>query len=215
MVKVRIENAWPLRATGLFAVAGGLDKDGKPKSAEELEEMLVRLFSEIDSDGSGHLDRSEVEELSGRLGTKLTSLQLNTAMMQMDEDGSGEVDLDEFRVWWQKQASAGEIDVAPIRTIVEHREHELTGQIAYKVLWAHDSKIQRSTWLSREQISKDVVSVRPPGDGRELGDIVVCGVCWWACWLIGGDIARPTTVHSQTPHPLVIPLTGRLPSRRL
>ena len=58
------------------------------------------MLPEIDEDGSGLLDREEVAQLSERLGAPLTKVKLDAAMMDMDEDGSGEVDFDEFKDWW-------------------------------------------------------------------------------------------------------------------
>lgn len=51
-------------------------------------------------DGSGLLDREEVAQLSKRLGAPLTKVKLDAAMANMDHDGSGEVDFDEFKDWW-------------------------------------------------------------------------------------------------------------------
>lgn len=66
------------------------------------EEELKQLFSKIDEDGSGLLDRDEVAALSEQLGAPLTKVKLDAAMADMDEDGSGEVDFDEFRAWWAR-----------------------------------------------------------------------------------------------------------------
>ena len=61
---------------------------------------LRELFDLIDEDRSGSLDRAEIQNLAGRLGKHLTVDQLDEAMAEMDEDGGGEVDFDEFQTWW-------------------------------------------------------------------------------------------------------------------
>ena len=52
--------------------------------------------------GSGGLDGEEVGRLVKELtGKKLSKGQLKKAMRAMDTDGSGVVEFDEFRVWWE------------------------------------------------------------------------------------------------------------------
>ena len=58
------------------------------------------LFNEMDADGSGSLDRGEIEHLCERLGKKMTSEQIDAAMVEMDEHKNGSVDADEFVHWW-------------------------------------------------------------------------------------------------------------------
>ena len=74
------------------ALAAGL-------SEEEVERLLA-LFSQIDVDGGGTLDRDEVGELAKGIGLSLDDADLADAMAQMDDDRSGEVDFDEFCTWW-------------------------------------------------------------------------------------------------------------------
>ena len=67
--------------------------------------MTVRaLFDSIDEDGSGYLDREEMEKAAAMLGAKLGFLmseeQINHQWELMDPDGDGEVTFDEFQAWW-------------------------------------------------------------------------------------------------------------------
>eukprot|EP01052_Picozoa_sp_SAG31_P042607 SAG31_NODE_6821_length_1878_cov_1.327150_2_plen_364_part_00 len=71
------------------------------------EAQLLQLFDEIDTDGSGLLDREEVANLAESLGAPLSTSELDQAMLEMDEDGSGEVDFEEFRLWFSKQEEGG------------------------------------------------------------------------------------------------------------
>eukprot|EP01052_Picozoa_sp_SAG31_P023858 SAG31_NODE_1992_length_6709_cov_3.654870_8_plen_251_part_00 len=65
------------------------------------------FFADIDSDGSGTLDRTEIERLASRLGVTLRKKELDAAMEAMDDDGSGEVDFEEFLDWWREQQGEG------------------------------------------------------------------------------------------------------------
>ena len=75
---------------------------------KEQREAIKDLFIETGDDGSLLLDRSEVKHLAIMMGQKLNSKELDMAMAEMDEDGSGEVDFDEFFAWWvsDKEESA-------------------------------------------------------------------------------------------------------------
>ena len=92
-----------LDAGAAKSLLGGGNLLGAQKFAGEVR--LMELFREIDSDGSGSLERDEVAQLSKKLGRLLTPVELNEAMMAMDGDGSNSVDMEEFKSWWRGEAS--------------------------------------------------------------------------------------------------------------
>ena len=63
-----------------------------------------QVFDSLDEDGSGFLDRAEVEKASGVLGAGLgfimSAEELDKQFTAMDPDGDGEVTFEEFQVWW-------------------------------------------------------------------------------------------------------------------
>lgn len=68
------------------------------------------MFSTVDEDGSGNLDREEVRKCLDLLGMPIVESELDAAMRAMDEDGSDEVDFAEFFAWWkvvQEREAAG------------------------------------------------------------------------------------------------------------
>lgn len=70
---------------------------------EEMQLDEVReLFDEIDEDGGGSLDKGEVGELLEKLGLDVTDEKVDSIMFEMDADGQGEVELQEFLWWWKK-----------------------------------------------------------------------------------------------------------------
>ena len=73
--------------------------------------VLLKMFATIDKDQSGALDREEVGAALRGLGQHLDSAQLDAVMSEMDEDGNGVVDFEEF-VMWYKDPSAGSQDIA-------------------------------------------------------------------------------------------------------
>ena len=67
---------------------------------DALREEAEQLFAEVDEDGSGTLDAEEVQQLASRLGLKLDRVAAKEAMDVMDADGGGDVDFEEFWMWW-------------------------------------------------------------------------------------------------------------------
>jgi len=69
-------------------------------TAEEMDNMLNLAFKEFDVDGSGFMDVTELENLCRRLNTPLNPSETQSAQRQLDTDGSGRVELFEFKNWW-------------------------------------------------------------------------------------------------------------------
>eukprot|EP00567_Pseudictyota_dubia_P001871 CAMPEP_0197464540 /NCGR_PEP_ID=MMETSP1175-20131217/64075_1 /TAXON_ID=1003142 /ORGANISM="Triceratium dubium, Strain CCMP147" /LENGTH=422 /DNA_ID=CAMNT_0043000521 /DNA_START=3 /DNA_END=1272 /DNA_ORIENTATION=- len=57
---------------------------------------LVDAFAVFDEDGSGNTSRDEVKEIMEKFGQKLTDAELDAVMKEVDTDGDGQIDFDEF-----------------------------------------------------------------------------------------------------------------------
>ena len=57
-------------------------------------------FNKFDKDGSGSIDREELADLSKELGSELTEEQLKNALKDLDLNGDGVIDIDEFARWY-------------------------------------------------------------------------------------------------------------------
>ena len=67
------------------------------------EGKIRELFELADADNSGALDKGEVKALAASLGKPgLSRSVLDAAWKDMDSDGSGDVDYEEFAAWWRK-----------------------------------------------------------------------------------------------------------------
>jgi len=71
--------------------------DGTP--AERLS-IVSRFFIECDIGEKGYLTPFEFSNLSSNLGVELTNAELREAIMLIDEDGNGQVELVEYIEWW-------------------------------------------------------------------------------------------------------------------
>ena len=68
---------------------------------DEMELAQVRkMFDEIDTDSGGTLDQNETKALFVKLNVPLEDDQYQQVMSELDPEGDGEVDFDEFQHWW-------------------------------------------------------------------------------------------------------------------
>lgn len=81
-----------------------------------------RAFDKIDEDGSGELDREEIGRLSKDLGKPLTGSALDAFMAEIDTDGSGLVDYEEFFVWYSAGVDNTGLTAEKQREIYERAE---------------------------------------------------------------------------------------------
>ena len=64
---------------------------------------LEELFAEVDTDGGGTIGRDELRLLMIKLGRQVSGSELDRIMRFIDEDRSGEIELNEFREWWRME----------------------------------------------------------------------------------------------------------------
>mmetsp|Transcript_29921 Transcript_29921/g.88966 ORF Transcript_29921/g.88966 Transcript_29921/m.88966 type:complete len:519 (-) Transcript_29921:688-2244(-) len=57
---------------------------------------LVDAFAVFDEDGSGSTSKAEVKEIMEKFGQKLTEAELTQVMKEVDTDGDGQIDFEEF-----------------------------------------------------------------------------------------------------------------------
>jgi len=69
-------------------------------TAEEMDAMLNQAFTEYDMDQSGYINSAELSGLCAQLNTPLNPSEANQALRQLDRDGSGKIELFEFKNWW-------------------------------------------------------------------------------------------------------------------
>ena len=64
------------------------------------ENEVKVAFNKYDADGSGAIDKEELGELSKELGHELTPDELDKALKDLDLNGDGVIDMNEFSRWW-------------------------------------------------------------------------------------------------------------------
>ena len=94
-----------------FIKEAGIEVDSDQVSLEAMQAALkahylqkkmdvTEVFAEMDTDGSGYLDRAEIEKGVATLGLLIGPEDFESMMKEMDPDGDGEVTLQEFTGWW-------------------------------------------------------------------------------------------------------------------
>lgn len=78
------------------AVQAGLDAAGKGVNVQ-------RAFARYDKDGSGMIERDELDLVLQDLGVTVTQPRLDAAFAELDADDSGSVSFDEFARWFASQ----------------------------------------------------------------------------------------------------------------
>ncbi|CAG9760683.1 unnamed protein product [Ceutorhynchus assimilis] len=66
------------------------------EDAEAMQEELKEAFRLYDKEGNGYITTSTLKEILKELDDKLTSEELDGIIAEIDSDGSGTVDYDEF-----------------------------------------------------------------------------------------------------------------------
>ena len=62
------------------------------------------IFNKYDQDGSGFVDKEELQHLCMEMGTRLTEDELNLAVKIIDTNGDGKIAFPDFKKWWDSDA---------------------------------------------------------------------------------------------------------------
>jgi len=166
-------------------------EDEQPKDKE-----LKDAFALFDTDDSGTISKSELQQLMKRLGKTLSELELDSMMNEADTDGNNEIDFNEFKsimeggknrrkkktnaqsMWVMAgrraaykrkitEASTDMIDVPPI-SILNADSFEVIGQPEIQLL-QEESHLMRWSCMYRSQLQQDDMRVHSfPHDKHNL-----------------------------------------------
>jgi len=93
---------------------------------------MFEVFTEMDTDGTGTLDQDELSELARSMGKVFSKREMGEAMRQMDADGSGGVDFQEFITWWEENRTKKGTWVGMLKE--RQRERAWAGQTKKRLL---------------------------------------------------------------------------------
>ena len=72
-----------------------------PMDREARREKLRQVFSQLDTNADGRIDRAEFRELLATLGSSLSAAEADAAFADIDRNGNGSIDVDELALWWK------------------------------------------------------------------------------------------------------------------
>jgi len=121
-------------------------EEGGPEVVE-----IKRAFAMFDSDQSGSISVAELKALASELGEELTDKGATELASEIDKDGSGEIDFEEFQLWWR--VNAGNI------------KERLAKQIAMEALNEESFTLQRELAAMAAEVQG--MSSKPDADVTE------------------------------------------------
>lgn len=87
---------------------GAINRDEDEDSDSDDEEIenfrrreVKKMFDVVDTDGSGYIDKVEIESLLRKLGKDYSRELLNTGFFAIDKDCSGHIEFAEFYGWYK------------------------------------------------------------------------------------------------------------------
>ena len=67
--------------------------------ADEAE--MKKFFDEVDTDGSGQVDASELKNIMAAMGVTLTDEECNAKLARIDKSGDGKISFEEFKATFE------------------------------------------------------------------------------------------------------------------
>eukprot|EP00746_Dinoflagellata_sp_MGD_P054469 gnl/MRDRNA2_/MRDRNA2_238572_c0_seq1.p1 gnl/MRDRNA2_/MRDRNA2_238572_c0~~gnl/MRDRNA2_/MRDRNA2_238572_c0_seq1.p1 ORF type:complete len:292 (-),score=62.73 gnl/MRDRNA2_/MRDRNA2_238572_c0_seq1:12-887(-) len=95
------------RVSKLEASNVDLQSPTHTKLPPEARERLQEVFKTYDKDKSGSIDLTELHDMCNELGAKITKEQAQDLMTELDTDGNGIIDFEEFVNFWCMHPSLG------------------------------------------------------------------------------------------------------------
>ncbi len=81
-----------------MALNPGLLRAGSTKKS-----MADIMFEKFDADQSGTIDDGEMHLLCNKMGYLITAAETKLVVKALDLDGSGKIDKNEFKIWWNRE----------------------------------------------------------------------------------------------------------------
>ena len=181
-------------------------------------------FREVDQDGDGTLDKSEVKKLCEALGMKpLKPKQVGQLMADIDIDCNGVISIDEFTLWWLERGDAvyrpaippGPGDASWAQRVADHERNAeqvqqeriaRQGRAAKFKAGVRQVGAMKNMMRSVGNIRKGSSSSTANGNGSGYSADIGSG------WKSNFDVEKPTTGEQRNGG---VPMPPKRPSTRL
>ncbi|XP_050523873.1 troponin C, isoallergen Bla g 6.0101-like [Daktulosphaira vitifoliae] len=96
IAEVDADGSGELEFEEFVALAAGFLTEDEPEDAEAMQAELKEAFRLYDKEGNGYITTVVLREILKELDDKITNEDLDMMIEEIDSDGSGTVDFDEF-----------------------------------------------------------------------------------------------------------------------
>jgi len=138
------------------------------KEAKDLTEEQVAEFKEafaiFDKDGDGTVTSTEIKEVMKSLGQNPTDLELQEMIEEVDEDGNGSIEFDEFLVMMAKKMKENESNCADVEAAFKVFDVDGDGFISAEELKSVMATLGET--LTQEEIEEMIREADEDGDGK-------------------------------------------------
>lgn len=145
---------------------------GDQATADAVESANERVtienaFAKYDTDRSGFIEADELRGLLAELGATLSPKEAKRALQILDVDGSGMIELEEFKQWWEtKDAAETAGDDVELRRKLE--------RVAATGREQHRADIHVAAWRGNVQLMRQFLDLDPSlvsaADDSEVGE---------------------------------------------
>eukprot|EP00091_Calanus_sinicus_P011141 TRINITY_DN2533_c1_g1_i3.p1 TRINITY_DN2533_c1_g1~~TRINITY_DN2533_c1_g1_i3.p1 ORF type:complete len:149 (-),score=61.23 TRINITY_DN2533_c1_g1_i3:31-477(-) len=122
-----------------------------------------QAFDEFDEDGSGEISTKELLGVMRAMGQNPTEEELNTLVMEIDVDGNGIIDFEEFVAMMKMKAHEVD-DEADLRQAFQMFDSNHDGFIDMREL--RQVAVMLGTMLSREEVDEFMAEADKDGNGK-------------------------------------------------
>lgn len=115
-----------------------------PNPAKQAESLARHTFKRFDADNSGMMDSKELRLLFAELGASFSDKEMAEALKELDGDGSGQVDEQEFADWWTNRSlnkrKGGGLIALKLRKLA-NKAQQLFSTDIFTASWTGDAEL--------------------------------------------------------------------------
>mmetsp|Transcript_31389 Transcript_31389/g.61649 ORF Transcript_31389/g.61649 Transcript_31389/m.61649 type:complete len:454 (-) Transcript_31389:31-1392(-) len=116
---------------------------------------LIDMFSKWDTDGDGTISSNELSQVIQALNPELTEKTVHRLIEEVDEDGTGDVDILEFVSWLvgnPKKKKQQEEQVARVMAALHRHRHQEAVQMGKRLEFEEMQQSHLTQWCARSKI---------------------------------------------------------------
>ena len=121
---------------------------------------MNKAFMQVDSSGTGKVDRSEIKQILSQMEVNMTEEEVNAKLDSIEKSGNGQISLDEFKETFKQEVATA------AATKQVFKEVEVDG--AGKIERSEVKKIlsQMDVNMTEEEVNAKLASIEQSGDGK-------------------------------------------------